>query len=321
MFPKKRMRRLRRDNLRFLFKETRLSPDQLILPIFIDENINRRRDIPSMPGYYRLPLSDVAEEVGSALDSGIRSFIFFGIPSYKDEMASSAYDRNGIIQKAVKAVKKEYPDAVIITDVCLCEYTTQGHCGIVENGRILNDPTLEILGKISVSHADAGADIVAPSGMMDGMVGAIRNALDENGFEETLIMSYSAKYASSFYGPFRDAADSSYSFGDRKSYQMDISNSDEALMEVKLDLEEGADIIMVKPALSYLDVIYRVKNEFRVPTAAYSVSGEYSMIKAVSEKGWLDEREIMLETLISIKRAGADLILTYYAKDVVEVLE
>ena len=314
------MRRLRRDNLRFLFRETHLNPSQLIMPIFVDENISRRKEIPSMPGYYRLPLSDIAGEAGSALEAGIRAFILFGIPSHKDETASSAYDPDGVIQRAVRALKGEYPDAVVITDVCMCEYTTHGHCGIVENGRILNDPTLDILGKIAVSHADSGADIVAPSGMMDGMVNAIRTALDNEGFEETLIMAYSAKYASSFYGPFRDAADSAYSFGDRRSYQMDISNSDEALREVELDIREGADIVMVKPALSYLDIIYRVKNEFRVPTAAYSVSGEYSMIKAVSEKGWLDERDIMLETIISIKRAGADLILTYYAKELAEVL-
>ena len=320
-FPRRRMRRLRKDNLRFLFRETKLSPEQLIMPVFVDENIDRKKEIPSMPGYYRLPLSGLSSEVGSALDLGIRAFILFGIPSYKDETGSSAYDRNGVIQKAVRLIKNEYPDAVIITDVCMCEYTTHGHCGIVKDGKVLNDPTLEILGKIAVSHAESGSDIVAPSGMMDGMVGAIRDALDSNGFEETLIMSYSAKYASSFYGPFREAADSGYSFGDRKSYQMDIPNSDEAIREVELDLYEGADIVMVKPALAYLDIIYRIKNEFRVPTAAYSVSGEYSMIKSVSEKGWLDEDDIVLETLISIKRAGADLILTYFAKKVAEVLK
>ena len=319
-FPKLRMRRLRRAKLRPLLKENRLSKDDLIMPVFIDENISSRQEISSMPGYFRIPLNQVSDEIGKAMELGIKAFIFFGIPSSKDEIGSSAFDDDGVIQKALRNVKKEYEDAVLTTDVCLCEYTTHGHCGIVKNGEVLNDATLPILGKIAVSHAKAGADIIAPSGMMDGMVKAIRGALDENGFESTAIMSYSAKYASAFYGPFREAADSGFKFGDRKGYQMDIHNSDEALREVELDLKEGADIVMVKPALSYLDIIRRVKEKFGVPVAAYNVSGEYSMVKAASKMGWLDEMEIAYEILVSIKRAGADLIITYHAKDIAEVL-
>ncbi len=290
------------------------------MPVFIDENISSRQEIASMPEYFRIPLNRVSDEIGKAMELGIKAFIFFGIPSSKDEIGTSAFDDDGVIQKALRNVKKEHEDAVLITDVCLCEYTTHGHCGIVKNGEVLNDATLPILGKIAVSHAKAGADIVAPSGMMDGMVKAIRSALDENGFESTAIMSYSAKYASAFYGPFREAADSGFKFGDRKGYQMDIHNSDEALREVELDLKEGADIVMVKPALSYLDIIRRVKEKFGVPVAAYNVSGEYSMVKAASKMGWLDEMDIAYEILVSIKRAGADLIITYHAKDIAEVL-
>ncbi|WP_456369305.1 porphobilinogen synthase [Geoglobus sp.] len=319
-FPALRMRRLRRARLRPLLRESRLSTDDLIMPVFVDENISSPKEIPSMPGYFRLPVPDVPDEVGKAMELGIKAFIFFGIPSRKDDVGSSAFDDDGVIQKTLREVRREHEDAVLITDVCLCEYTTHGHCGIVKDREVLNDPTLPILGKIAVSHAKSGADIVAPSGMMDGMVKAIRSALDENGFENVAIMSYSAKYASSFYGPFREAAESGYAFGDRRSYQMDIHNGMEALREVELDLKEGADIVMVKPALSYLDIIRRVREAFSVPVAAYNVSGEYSMVKAAGRMGWLDEREIAYEILTSIKRAGADLIITYHAKEVAEVL-
>ena len=306
---------MRKDHLRPLFRETKLDLNDLIMPVFVDETISKPKEIGSMPGYYRIPVEGVADEVGKAMELGLKAFILFGIPSYKDEIGSSAYIREGVVQKAVRAIKREYPDAVVVTDVCLCEYTTHGHCGVVRNGKILNDETLPILGKVAVSHAEAGADIVAPSGMMDGMVKAIREALDSEGYEDVVIMSYSAKYASSFYGPFREAAESGYKFGDRRSYQMDIHNSDEALREVELDLKEGADIVMVKPALSCLDIVRRVKERFGVPTAAYNVSGEYSMVKAAAMKGWLDEKSIVYEILVSIKRAGADLIITYHAKD------
>ena len=304
---------MRKDHLRPLFRETKLDLNDLIMPIFVDENISKPVEIKSMPGYYRIPIDGVVEEIEKAMDLGLKAFILFGIPSYKDNIGSSAYDKDGVIQKAVRRIKSEFPDAVVVTDVCLCQYTTHGHCGVVKNGKILNDETLPILGKIAVSHAEAGADIVAPSGMMDGMVKAIREALDDEGFHDVAIMSYSAKYASSFYSPFREAADSGYKFGDRKTYQMDIHNSDEALREVELDLKEGADIVMVKPALAYLDIIRRVKDKFKVPTAAYNVSGEYCMVKASAR--WLDEVAIVYEILVAIKRAGADLIITYHAKD------
>jgi len=304
---------LRKDHLRPLFRETKLDLNDLIMPIFVDENISKPVEIKSMPDYYRIPIDGVVEEIEKAMDLGLKAFILFGIPSYKDNIGSSAYDKDGVIQKAVRRIKSEFPDAVVVTDVCLCQYTTHGHCGVVKNGKILNDETLPILGKIAVSHAEAGADIVAPSGMMDGMVKAIREALDNEGFHDVAIMSYSAKYASSFYTPFREAADSGYKFGDRKTYQMDIHNSDEALREVELDLKEGADIVMVKPALAYLDIIRRVKDKFKVPTAAYNVSGEYCMVKASAK--WLDEVAIVYEILVAIKRAGADLIITYHAKD------
>jgi len=283
------------------------------MPIFIDENISKPVEIRSMPGYCRIPIDSVVEEIEGAMDLGLKAFILFGIPSYKDSIGSSAYAKDGVIQKAVRRIKSEFSDAIVVTDVCLCQYTSHGHCGVVKNGKILNDETLPILGKIAVSHAEAGADIVAPSGMMDGMVKAIREALDNEGFDDVAIMSYSAKYASSFYSPFREAADSGYKFGDRKTYQMDIHNSDEALREVELDLKEGADIVMVKPALAYLDIIRRIKDKFKVPTAAYNVSGEYCMVKASAK--WLDEVAIVYEILVSIKRAGADLIITYHAKD------
>ncbi|WP_456468556.1 porphobilinogen synthase [Archaeoglobus sp.] len=319
-FPKLRLRRLRKSNLRKIFRETRLSTDNLIVPIFVDENIKEKKPIESMPGYYRIPLEGVEKEVDECLELGLESFILFGVPSYKDEVGTSAFDREGVIQKAVRRVKAEFPDAVVVTDVCLCEYTTHGHCGIVRDGEILNDETLPILGKIAVSHAEAGADVVAPSGMMDGMVAAIRRALDESGFSSIPIMSYAAKYASSFYSPFREAAESGYKFGDRKGYQMDIHNSDEAMREIELDIKEGADIIMIKPALPYLDIIRRARERFGYPLAAYNVSGEYSMVKAAIEKGWLSE-DVIYEILVSIKRAGANLIITYHAKEVAEKLQ
>jgi porphobilinogen synthase len=314
------MRRLRKEVLRPLVKETLLTVDDLIMPIFVDENIDSRIEISSMPGYYRIPVNDMADEVGKAMEKGLKAFILFGIPSSKDDIGSSAFDSNGVIQKAIRNIKKEFGDAVVITDVCLCEYTTHGHCGVVKENKILNDETLPLLGKTAVSHAEAGADIVAPSGMMDGMVRAIREHLDAEGFKDVAIMSYAAKYASNFYGPFREAAESSYAFGDRKSYQMDFHNSDEALREVELDVKEGADIVMVKPALAYLDVLRRIKERFGMPTAAYNVSGEYAMVKAAGKLGWLDEKQTAYEILVSIKRAGADLIITYHAMDVVEML-
>ncbi|WP_457550306.1 porphobilinogen synthase [Archaeoglobus sp.] len=315
LFPIVRMRRLRQKKLRRLVREVKVDLEDLIVPIFVDENISKPLEIRSMPGYYRIPIEGVVDEVESCLNLGLKSFILFGIPSHKDEIGSSAFDKNGVIQKAVRLVRREFPDVDIITDVCLCEYTTHGHCGVVKDGKILNDETLPILGRIAVSHAEAGADVVAPSGMMDGMVRAIRNALDDAGYTDVAIMSYSAKYASSFYSPFREAAESGYKFGDRRSYQMDVHNSDEALREVELDLKEGADIVMVKPALAYLDIVRRVKETFKVPTCAYNVSGEYAMVKASAVQGWLDEKSIVYEILTCIKRAGADLIITYHAKD------
>ncbi|VVB86282.1 Delta-aminolevulinic acid dehydratase [uncultured archaeon] len=312
------MRRLRSSKLRPLVSETELDVKDLICPVFVDETITEPVEINSMPGCSRLPLDMIADEAECIADMGIPALILFGIPAEKDEMGTHAYGEDDVTQKAVRAIKKEAGnDIIVITDLCLCEYTSHGHCGVVnEAHEILNDPTLTILGKTAVSHARAGADIVAPSGMMDGMVKAIRSALDDNDFKDVPIMSYAAKYCSAFYGPFREAAGSGYAFGDRASYQMDIGNSDEAMREVALDIEEGADIIMVKPALPYLDVIYRVKKKFGMPTAAYHVSGEYAMIKAAAQNGWLDERRAVYESLLSIKRAGADMILTYFAKDV-----
>lgn len=323
MYPAKRMRRLRKNKkIRELIRETSLAKDDLIYPLFIKEDIEKREEIIAMPGQYRLPVSEVRDEALELVSLGIPGVILFGIPQSKDDKASEAYNPDGVIQKAVAEIKDEVgEELVVITDVCLCEYMEHGHCGVVEGGRILNDPTLELLAKTAVSHAEAGADIVAPSDMMDGRVQAVRGALDTNGYEDTIIMSYAAKFASSFYGPFREAASSMPSFGDRKSYQMDSANLNEALHEVYLDIQEGADIVMVKPALAYLDVIQRVKSEFALPTAAYNVSGEYSMVKAAAKKGYIDEPSIVLELLTSIKRAGADIILTYHAKDVVKWLE
>lgn len=323
MFPTVRMRRLRELKL---LKETRFSIDDLILPVFIDENIEgeTKKPIDSMPGQYRFSVEGAVKEVSEARSLGIKSVLLFGIPRNKDETGSEAFNTAGVIQRAVRKLKEEVENVVIITDLCLCEYTTHGHCGLVDvdagNGHVLNDPTLELLGKIAVSQAEAGADIVAPSGMMDGMVKTIRENLDDRGFTDTAIMSYAAKYNSALYGPFREAADSGYQFGDRSGYQMDVSNAREALREVELDIEEGADIVMVKPAIFYLDIISNVRARFDVPLAAYSVSGEYSMIAAASEKGYLDRDEIVMEGLTAIKRAGADLIITYFAKEVAKRL-
>ena len=305
-------------------RENTLSLDDLVQPIFVNETIDSAIEISSMPGVYSFPLSEVAKEAKEIAELGIPAVILFGVPAFKDAEGSSSCGETDVIQEAVRRIKAELGDElVVITDVCMCEYTSHGHCGIIdfETKEILNDPTLDVLGKIAVSHAKAGADMVAPSGMMDGMVGAIRQALDLSGFENIPIMSYAAKFHSSFYGPFREAAESGYSFGDRSTYQMDPANSDEALREVTLDVAEGADIIMVKPALPYLDIIYRVKTEYQMPTAAYNVSGEYTMLKAAAANGWLDEKKAMYESLISIKRAGADIIITYFAKDAARMLK
>ncbi|RZN67685.1 MAG: porphobilinogen synthase [Candidatus Methanolliviera hydrocarbonicum] len=304
------MRRLRRLNL---IEETSFKKEDLIYPIFVDENIEGRREIKSMPGQYRFSIKDAGVEALEVRELGIRSVILFGIPSRKDEIGSEAYNKEGVIQRAIREIKREVGDITVIGDVCLCEYTSHGHCGLIKNKRVLNDETLEILGKISKTYAESGADVVAPSGMMDGMVGHIRETLDVSGYEDVAIMSYSAKYNSNFYGPFRDAAESGYKFGDRSTYQMNYKNSDEAMREIRLDIAEGADIVMVKPALPYLDIIYRAKKEFNFPLAAYNVSGEYSMVKYSSSV--LDEDKIIEEILLSIKRAGADLIISYHAKD------
>lgn len=323
MFPSKRMRRLRKSQkMRQLIRETLLTKNDLILPLFVKEDLEDKEDIPSMPGQYRLPLGELRDEALELVSLGIPGVILFGIPSVKDDVASEAYNPTGVIQRAVHEIKDEVgEDLIVITDVCLCEYMKHGHCGVVRDGRIINDDTLELLAKTALSHVEAGADVVAPSDMMDGRVKAIREALDDAGFEDAAIMSYAAKFASSFYGPFREAADSTPAFGDRKTYQMDPANVNEALQEVYLDIQEGADILMVKPALPYLDVIQRVKAEFAVPTAAYNVSGEYSMMKAAARKGYIDERSVVLELLTSIKRAGADMVLTYHAKDAARWLD
>ncbi len=318
------MRRLRSGKIRDMVRETSISVDDLIYPMFVDENIDSPLAMSSMPGISRLPVEMAADDVKEAADLGIPAVILFGIPSTKDEEGSSAWGQDDVVQRAVREIKSELgKDMYVITDVCLCEYTSHGHCGVVdmEHEQILNDPTLPLLGKTAVSHALAGADMVAPSGMMDGMITAIRDALDKSNCKDVPIMSYAAKYSSAFYGPFREAADSGYSFGDRSSYQMDPANSDEAIREAELDILEGADVIMVKPALPYLDVLYRIKTEFKMPTAAYNVSGEFAMLKAAARLGWLDENKVMYESLLSIKRAGADMILTYFAKDLARMLK
>ena len=312
----RRMRRLRRTAaMRALVRETRLSADMFMLPLFVCEGEGVRREVPSMPGVFNLSVDEAVKEAAAAKADGVTSVILFGIPERKDDIGSLAYDPEAPVQSAIRAIKREVADVLVATDVCLCEYTDHGHCGIVIDDEIANDPTVDQLVRAAVSHAAAGADIVAPSDMMDGRVGAIRRALDERGFENTAIMAYAAKYCSAFYGPFRDAAASAPAFGDRRSHQMDPANSAEALREVELDIAEGADIVLVKPALTYLDVIARVKDAFDFPTAAYHVSGEYAMLKAAARNGWIDEPRAMLETLTSIRRAGADIIITYYARD------
>jgi porphobilinogen synthase len=317
----RRLRRLRRtDAMRTMVRETRLSADMFTLPLFVCEGEGVRREVSSMPGVYNLSVDQAVLEVEAAAADGIRSVLLFGLPDRKDNIGSMAYEPEAPVQSAVRAIKRQMPETLIVTDVCLCEYTDHGHCGIVVDGEIANDPTVDQLARVAVSHAAAGADIVAPSDMMDGRVGAIRQALDERGFENTAIMAYAAKYCSAFYGPFREAAGSTPSFGDRRSHQMDPANVAEALREVEQDIEEGADIVMVKPAMTYLDVIARVKDTFQYPTAAYHVSGEFAMLKAAARNGWIDEPRAMWETLTAIRRAGADIIVTYYAREAARAL-
>ena len=320
-FPEYRGRRLRKnENLRRLVRETVLSVDDLVYPLFAVPGKSVKKPIGSMPGQFQLSVDYMAKEARGAYELGIPAVLLFGIPSQKDENATGAFAKDGIVQQAVRRIKNEVPDMLVITDVCLCEYTSHGHCGILEKGQVQNDMTLEVLAETALSQVHAGADMVAPSAMMDGQIMAIREALDESALDEIPIMAYAAKYASSFYGPFREAAESAPQFGDRKSYQMDPANADEAIREIGLDVAEGADIIMVKPALAYLDVIYRARQEFDLPLAAYNVSGEYSMIKAAAQLGWLDEEKAMLESLTAIKRAGADIVITYWAKQLAQVL-
>ncbi len=315
-FPNVRMRRLRTTpTLRTMIRETQLSPANFIYPLFIVHGRDVHEPIPSMPGVFHISVDVLADEAREIARLGIPAVVLFGLPAAKDAIGSENFASDGIVQQAIKAIKDAQPDMLVITDVCMCEYTDHGHCGIVRDGQIVNDETLDILQKVVVSHATAGADVVAPSGMMDGMVGAIRKALDAEAFADVSILSYAVKYASSFYGPFRDAAQSPPQFGDRHSYQMDPANAREALREAQLDVDEGADMLMVKPAMPYLDIVRRVRERFDLPLAAYNVSGEYSMVKAAAANGWLDERKVVLELLTGIKRAGADLILTYHAKD------
>ncbi len=321
-FPEYRARRLRRtEALRSMVREVHLHPEDFILPFFVHFGKGVKKALSSMPGHFQLSPDLIIKELSEPVDRGIPAILLFGIPEKKDSRGSDGYSSKGIIQQAIKRIKDSYPDLVIITDVCLCEYTDHGHCGVISNRDVDNDATLELLASMAVSHAQAGADIVAPSDMMDGRVAAIREGLDESGFEMTPILSYAAKYASGFYGPFRDAAQSAPQFGDRRSYQMDPANSDEAIREVAMDVEEGADMIMVKPALPYLDVIWRVRNTFDLPLAAYNVSGEFAMIKAAAQNGWLDGDRCMMEALTSIKRAGADLIISYHALEAVRILQ
>lgn len=321
-FPKTRLRRLRKNKkIRELLQEVRLSASDLIAPVFVQEGLSKPEDIESLPGIMRLPLESIADEAREIVSLGIPAVIVFGIPSKKDDHGTSAFDDHGIVQRAVSLIRKEVGDEVaIVTDVCLCQYTTKGHCGLVNDGTIDNDRSIETLAKIAVSQARAGADIVAPSAMMDGQVKAIRQGLDENGFNDVAIMSYSAKHASPLYAPFRDAAHSAPQFGDRKSYQLSYTNPNEAIREIELDINEGVDIVMVKPAIAYLDLIYRARQLFNVPLAAYSVSGEYALVKAAAKQGMIDENAVMLELLTSIKRAGADIIITYFAKQAAGLL-
>jgi porphobilinogen synthase len=320
-FPLHRPRRLRRtEALRSLVRETKLTRDDFVLPLFVCSGTNVRREVSSMPGVFNLSVDETAAEVSRAFDMGVRSVIVFGLPESKDETASGAYAEDGIVQRALRAIKKSTPDVIAMADTCLCEYTSHGHCGVVRDNDVVNDESLKLLAKTALSQAEAGADVVAPSAMMDGQVAAIREALDNSGFEHTPVMAYAVKYASGFYGPFREAADSAPAFGDRRAYQMDPPNAREAMREAQLDYEEGADILMVKPATVYLDVLRMVRERFDCPLAAYHVSGEYALIKAAAQKGWIDEQRVMLETLTSIKRAGADIILTYYAREVIKAL-
>lgn len=322
VFPEYRPRRLRQSGVfRGLIRETHLVADQFIYPLFVKPGKKVREEIPSMPGVFRLSVDQLAAEARECLALGIRAVILFGLPEKKDAMGSGAHAKDGIIQRAIREIKSKVPEMLVVTDVCLCEYTDHGHCGCLINQAVDNDATLEILAKTALSHAQAGADMVAPSDMMDGRIAEIRAALDENNLEMVPIMSYAVKYASSFYGPFRDAADCAPQFGDRRSYQMDPANSREALREATLDVDEGADILMVKPAVAYLDIIARLRDEFDLPIAAYHVSGEYAMIKAAAEKGWIDGEKVMAETLLSIKRAGADIIITYFAKEMARLLQ
>jgi porphobilinogen synthase len=316
-----RPRRLRRtDAIRSLVRETRLAPENFVLPLFVCPGTGVRREITSMPGVYNLSIDETTKDVSAAYDMGVRSVILFGLPESKDELASGAYAEDGIVQRAIRSIRQSSPEMIIMADTCLCEYTSHGHCGVVRGQEILNDESLELLARTALSQAAAGADVVAPSAMMDGQVGAIRELLDAEGFENTAIMAYAVKYASGFYGPFREAAQSAPGFGDRRAYQMDPPNAREAMREAELDYAEGADILMVKPATVYLDVLKMVRERFDVPTAAYHVSGEYALIKAAAQKGWIDEERVMMETLTSIKRAGADIILTYYAREAVQKL-
>lgn len=320
-YPVSRLRRTRMNPMiRSMVRETELAVNDFIYPLFVVPGTKVKKEISSMPGVYQMSVDEIVRECAAVHALGIPAVIFFGIPPHKDEVGSGAYDENGIVQQALRAVKKEVPGLMLITDVCMCEYTSHGHCGIVRGDEIVNDASVELLTKEALTHAAAGADMVAPSDMFDGRIGAIRRVLDANGFHNLPIMSYAAKYASGFYGPFREAAESTPKFGDRRSHQMDPANSDEALREVAQDIREGADIVMVKPALSYLDVIRRVKDEFRMPTAAYNVSGEYSLVKAAARNGWVDGERVMMEVLTSIKRAGADMILTYFAKEAAQLL-
>lgn len=321
-FPTKRLRRLRYNPLiRDMVRETTLSRNDFIYPLFVVPGSKVKKEVGSMPGVFQMSIDIIVEECKEVAGLGIPAVILFGIPEHKDELGSEAYDPNGIIQKALRAIKKEVKNLLVITDVCLCEYTSHGHCGILDGENILNDKTIDLLAKEALTHVQAGADMVAPSDMMDGRVAAIRKTLDDYGYETIPIMSYAVKYASGYYGPFREAAESAPAFGDRRSHQMDVANALEALREAETDIEEGADIIMVKPAGAYLDIIRRVKDKFQIPTAAYQVSGEYSLIKAGGKLGWIDEERVMMESLTAIKRAGADIILTYFAKDVVKLLD
>jgi porphobilinogen synthase len=321
-YMSRRFRRLRMTGaLRSMVRETELSANDLIYPLFIVPGSNIRKPVSSMPGVFQLSIDEASRECGDVYSLGIPAVILFGIPERKDEKASEAYNEHGIIQRAIRSIKKEIPDLVVITDVCLCEYTSHGHCGIMKDGEIANDESVELIAREALTHAGAGADMVAPSDMFDGRVRAIRTILDENGFPNIPIMSYAAKYASAYYGPFREAAESTPQFGDRRSHQMDPGNSNEAIREVEQDIIEGADIIMVKPALPYLDILRRIKDRFEMPTAAFNVSGEYAMIKAAAQNGWIDGERVMMETLLSIKRAGADLILTYFAKEAAAMLK